>query len=132
METPWEHELERALSSQLASVRVVDGDETNDGGGENVRDADARRDDRAAQLDELTALASIFGDDLGGPAAAYAKRAARALGIRQPRLGLLKSRGERGVGALQLPDPLRHALDILQRDRQGQSRGFALHLQTIR
>ena len=79
METPWEHELERALSSQLASVRVVDGDETNDGGGENVRDADARRDDRAAQLDELTALASIFGDDLGGPAAAYAKRAARAL-----------------------------------------------------
>ena len=86
MDTPWEHELERALVSQLASVRLVDGDETDetDGGGggedvESVRDADARDDDRAAQLDELTALASIFGDDLGGPAAADAKRAARAL-----------------------------------------------------
>ena len=83
MDTPWEHELERALVSQLASVRLVDGDETDDGGGgedfEGVRDADARDDDRAAQLDELTALASIFGDDLGGPAAADAKRAARAL-----------------------------------------------------
>ena len=81
MDTPWEHELERALVSQLASVRLVDGDETDDGGGgenfEGVRDADARDDDRAAQLDELTALASIFGDDLGGPAAADAKRAAR-------------------------------------------------------
>ena len=99
MDTPWEHELERALVSQLASVRLVDGDvdgdETDDGGGgedvesdvesdvedvESVEsDADARDDDRAAQLDELTALASIFGDDLGGPAAADAKRAARAL-----------------------------------------------------
>ena len=83
MDTPWEHELERALVSQLASVRLVDGDETDDGGGgenfEGVRDADARDDDRAAQLDELTALASIFGDYLGGPAAADAKRAARAL-----------------------------------------------------
>ena len=96
MDTPWEHELERALVSQLASVRLSsDGDETDDGGGgedvesdvesdvEDVEsdesDADARDDDRAAQLDELTALASIFGDDLGGPAAADAKRAARAL-----------------------------------------------------
>ena len=78
MDAPWEHELERALVSQLASVRL-DGDETNDGGDEVVRDADAHDDDRAAQLDELTALASIFGDDLCGPAAADAKRAAREL-----------------------------------------------------
>jgi len=78
METPWEHELERALVSQLASFRLVDGDEAN-GGDDDVPDADALDDDRTAQLDELTALASIFGDDLRGPAAAEARRAARAL-----------------------------------------------------
>ena len=83
MDTPWEHELERALVSQLASVRLsstatrpttargedVESDVESDV--EDVEsvesDADARDDDRAAQLDELTALASIFGDDLGAP-----------------------------------------------------------------
>ena len=72
MDTPWELELELALVSQLAKGddvddKCIDDEEKND------------EEDRAAQLDELTALASIFGDDLSGPAAADAKRAARAL-----------------------------------------------------
>ena len=86
MDTPWEHELERALVSQLAEGPTLVGRRpvTDDGGGgEDVEsaesDADARDDDRAAQLDELTALASIFGDDLGGPQPRR-EAAARALG----------------------------------------------------
>ena len=46
-------------------------------------DADRRR-DRAEQLDEIMALAAIFGDDLSGPAAAVAAREAALLAGEEP------------------------------------------------
>jgi E3 ubiquitin-protein ligase RNF14 len=72
METPWELDLERALVSQFASRRDEDDVPTS-------TTSSDRDDDRAAQLDELTALASIFGDALSGPAAAAARREARVV-----------------------------------------------------
>jgi hypothetical protein len=74
MDTPWELDLERALVSQLAECRDLD--LANDDGEKNEFTND---ENCAAQRDELTALASIFGNDLSGPAAAGAKRTAFAL-----------------------------------------------------
>ena len=70
-DTPWELALERALLRQLPARWNDEGDGVED-------DADRRR-DRAEQLDEIMALAAIFGDDLSGPAAAVAAREAALL-----------------------------------------------------
>ena len=66
-EEPWELKLERALLSRLAPA--PDDDEEED---EDAQIIAPNEEDRSAQLDELVALKSIFGDDLRGPAAAVA------------------------------------------------------------
>ena len=84
-DTPWELALERALLRQVPA-RWSD-DDNNDYGDGDGDDADRRR-DRAEQLDEIMALAAIFGDDLSGPAAAVAAReAALVAGEDPPSLG---------------------------------------------
>ena len=75
-DTPWELALERALLRQLPARWNDEGDGVED-------DADRRR-DRAEQLDEIMALAAIFGDDLSGPAAAVAAREAALLAGEEP------------------------------------------------
>ena len=66
-EEPWKLKLERALLSRLAPA--PDDDEEEE---EEVQIIRPNEEDRSAQLDELAALKSIFGDDLRGPAAAVA------------------------------------------------------------
>ena len=66
-EEPWELKLERALLSRLAPAPDDDEEEEED-----AQIIAPNEEDRSAQLDELMALKSIFGDDLRGPAAAVA------------------------------------------------------------
>ena len=66
-EEPWELKLERALVSRLAPAPDDDEEEEED-----AQIIAPNEEDRSAQLDELMALKSIFGDDLRGPAAAVA------------------------------------------------------------
>ena len=66
-EEPWELKLERALLSRLAPAPDDDEEEEED-----AQIIAPNEEDRSAQLDELVALKSIFGDDLRGPAAAVA------------------------------------------------------------
>jgi hypothetical protein len=73
---PWELALERALLSQMPRD---DGDD--DGPGKQSSGAGAEaEEDRSEQLDELMALAAIFGGDLSGPAADVAAREAESFG----------------------------------------------------
>ena len=121
MDTPWELDLERALVSQLAECRDLD--LANDDGEKNEFTND---ENCAAQRDELTALASIFGNDLSGPAAAGAKRTAFALeggdegeGIEGEGEGI--DEGEKNAAGERL---LRFDLEIDFRDTETPTRVF--------
>ena len=77
-DAPWELALERALMEQMDAARRGgrDSDDSDDEEADRSRsdrnrrsESDVASSNRAEQVDELVALAAIFGDAMGGPAA---------------------------------------------------------------
>ena len=73
-DAPWELALERALMEQMDAARrggrdSDDSDDEEADESESESESDVASSNRAEQVDELVALAAIFGDAMGGPAA---------------------------------------------------------------
>ena len=71
MAEPWELTLERALLSRLPPAPSADEPDNDDDDDVSI---EQNAEDRAARLDELMALSSIYGENLRGPAAVVAGR----------------------------------------------------------